>query len=89
MLSNIIAIEDDIAGLYRQGVFNAGQADAFITKLEAVVEALDRDDAGAALNQLRAFINQVDAYINARILSPAQGRTLIDHANDIIGLVRG
>jgi hypothetical protein len=53
------------------------------------VEALDRDDAGAALTQFRAFINQVEAYINARILSPAQGRMLIDQANDIIPLVGG
>ena len=42
----------------------------------------------AALDRVRAFINQVDAYIDARILSPAEGRTLIDQANDIIGFVR-
>jgi hypothetical protein len=55
-----------------------------IANLEAVVEALDKDDAEATLDRLRAFINQVDAYINARILSPAQGRALIDQANAII-----
>ena len=58
-----------------------------IANLEVVAEALDRDDGVAALDRLRAFMNQVDAFINARILSPAEGRTLIDQANDIIGFV--
>jgi hypothetical protein len=83
-LSYIPAAIDDVAILYRQGVLDAAQVDALIARLEAAVEALDTDNAGAAFDQLRAFINQVNAYINGRILSPAQGRTLIDQANDII-----
>ena len=88
VLSDITATIDHVAGLYRQDVLDAGQADALIANLEVVAEALDRDDGVAALDRLRAFMNQVDAFINARILSPAEGRTLIDQANDIIGFVR-
>jgi hypothetical protein len=42
VLSDIMATVDDVAMLYRQVVLDAGQANALIAKLEAVVEALDR-----------------------------------------------
>jgi FG-GAP repeat/FIMAH domain len=89
LLPYIMAPIDDVADLYRQAVLNAGQANALISKLKAARESLDRNDAQAAINHLRAFINQVNAYINARILSPAQGRTLIDQANVLIDLLAG
>ncbi len=38
----------------------------------------------AACNQLRAFINQVNAFINVGILSDAEGQALIDIANGVI-----
>ena len=70
LLPPLTATFDHVAWLYSQAVLDAGQADALIANLETLVEALDRDDAAAALDRLRAFINQVDAFINARILSP-------------------
>jgi len=89
LIGYVIAAMDEVTRLYLQGTLDAAQANALTTKLEAVRESLDRDDAQAAINHLRAFINQVNAYIDARILSPAQGQTLIDRANVLITLLGG
>lgn len=45
-----------------------------------------RDENGntrAACNQLRAFLNQVDAFINAGVLPPDKGQELIDAAQAV------
>jgi hypothetical protein len=38
----------------------------------------------AALNQLTAFINQVNAMVTGGVLTPSEGQTLIDQVNLII-----
>ncbi|MFC1475603.1 T9SS type A sorting domain-containing protein [Candidatus Zixiibacteriota bacterium] len=63
---------------------NNGQGNALLVKLQAAIQQLDRDNFGAAVNQLQAFINQVQALMNAEILSPEEGLSLIATAQDAI-----
>ena len=67
-----------------QDVLDAGQADALIANLRRLIEALQSADRcrSRPLFTFVLSINQVNAYIDARILSPAQGRTLINQANE-------
>jgi hypothetical protein len=54
--------------------------------LDKIHEAVAKHDAGqtgAACNQLSSFINQVDAFIGNGTLTPAQGQSLVDLANEI------
>jgi len=78
-------IEDLVAA----GVLNQGQGNALIVKLEGAQKKLDKGQTNAAINQLQAFINQVNDFISAGILTPVQGQALIDLANAIIDQING
>jgi hypothetical protein len=69
--------------LVAAGVLNSGQGQGLIAKLNGVIAKLNGGQTGAACNQLNAFKNQVNGFINAGILSPAQGQELIDAANAV------
>ncbi len=73
-----------VTNLVNSGVVNQGQGTALLAKLQAAIAQANRGNATAAINQLQAFINQVNALINVGILSQAQGQPLIDAANAII-----
>jgi probable HAF family extracellular repeat protein len=60
------------------------QADGLLEKLYAAIDSLDRERPVDAINQLHAFINQVNAFIKARKLTPLDGQELIDVAKSII-----
>ena len=66
---------------------NNGQANALTSKLEAAKQNLDQGNTTAAINQLQAFINQVNDFINSGVLTAAEGQPLIDSANDIIDAI--
>ncbi len=74
--------------LVESGVLNLGQGCALIAKLDAALTP-DKGNEIAAMNQLQAFINQVNAFINAGILSPAEGQPLIDAAQAAIDELSG
>jgi hypothetical protein len=58
-------------------------------KLDAAVISLNRGNTNAAVGQLGAFINQVEAFIRAGILPPEKGQALIDAANRILAQLSG
>jgi hypothetical protein len=58
------------------GVLNHGQGNALAVKLDAAVRALNRGNGQAACNELGAFTNQIEAFINAGLLSAGQGQAL-------------
>ena len=66
------------------GVLNRGQGNGLIVKSEAAMASLDRDNPTAALNELYAFLNQVDAFVTAGTLTPEKGQELSDCANAVI-----
>ncbi len=63
---------------------NAGLAGSLASKLETVLAKLDKDNVGAAINQLQAFINQIQALIQAGTLAQPDGQILIDVAQGVI-----
>jgi len=80
---------EKVRDLVRRGVLNNGQGNALIAKLEAAIRSLDRGNVNTALNQLGAFVNQVNAFMNAGILPPSEGQLLLDCANQIIAALSG
>jgi hypothetical protein len=75
----------EVGDLVAQGVLNGGQGNSLTSKLDAAVRQIDRGNASAAINQLGAFINQVNALIRSGRLSPGEGQGLIGAADKIIG----
>jgi hypothetical protein len=67
-----------VRDLAASGVLNQGNANALLAKLNA-----------AAINQLQAFINQVQALVQSRRLTAEQGQALIDAANHRIDQLDG
>ena len=74
---------DDVRNLVTENLLSQGQADGLMNKLTAAIQSLNGAGANAACNQLRAFVNQVNAFINAGMLSEGTGQALIDTAESV------
>jgi len=85
-IENLIA---EVEALRDAGILNSGKATGLITKLESVLDKLEKGNLTPALNQLNAFINQVNGFIDEGILTPEEGQALIDAANDLISQISG
>ena len=83
-LQAIQALISNVESLVAQGVLNHGNGNALISKLEAARKQLERGHVRPAGNQINAFINQVEAFIRSRKLTPQQGQPLIDAAMSIL-----
>ncbi|MFO7525911.1 MAG: PA domain-containing protein [Ignavibacteriaceae bacterium] len=91
-ISDITIIENlltDVEDLLLNGVLNSGQANALTVKLQNTKNKVDEGQISAALNLLNAFINQVSDFIQNGLLTPSQGQSLIDQAEDLIDLITG
>ena len=73
-------LSNDINGLVSQGVLNQGNGNALSSKLRAAIGSMNAGNATAACNQLQAFINQAQAFMNDGKLTPTQAGALIDSA---------
>jgi len=82
LIAAVIALRDS-------GAINKGQANGLLSKLESVSRQIDRGKFDTAANQLRAFVNQVEAWIRAGILTPEEGGPLVTKALAIIALLGG
>ncbi|MDP1902233.1 MAG: choice-of-anchor Q domain-containing protein [Rubrivivax sp.] len=71
------SIIDQVNALIGAGTLTTGQGAGLIAKLEAVIAKLNRGPNGPACNQLKAFRNQVQAFMNSAALTQAQGQALI------------
>jgi len=80
------AIEDEITDLIESGEFdiNSGQANNLLYKLQHATEKVEADQIKVAINNLRAFINQINAYILSDQISQADGDGLIAEVQAII-----
>lgn len=84
-IPNII---DAIDALNVAGVLNDGQTNALVKKLEHAIRSLTlRPDQPTACNQLQAFVNQVNAFLHAGILTPAQADTLLGGPLGILAIM--
>lgn len=77
-------VVNDVTTLTNSGTLSTDQSSGLTSKLEAALESIDTGNPNAAINKLEAFINQVNALINAGALSPTEGQALIDEANRLI-----
>jgi hypothetical protein len=73
----------EIEALREAGVLNNGQANSLIVKLENAIISLDRGKAKMALNNLKAFMNEVESLIDERVLTQEEGQSLIAAAEAI------
>ena len=64
-------------------------ADAVPDLLVGALAQLNRGHSFQAAQKLGDFTDQVNAYINVGILSPAQGQLLLDAANNVINEIIG
>ena len=78
------AITHEVERLVNKGDLDRGQGYELNTKIEAVQKMLNEADRTAACNLLQAFVNQVQAYINAGTLPATKGQFLIGTANNVI-----
>ena len=73
--------------LIDDSTLNGGQGNALISKLENVLAKLAMGNTNAAANQLGAFINQVEDFVNEGILTAEQGDALIKPASALVGVL--
>ena len=75
---------DEVDTLETAGVVNGGQANSLTAKLKAAQKSAANGRSGPAANQIRAFINHVQAFVAAGVLSPEEGELLISIAEEIL-----
>jgi len=78
---------NDIQTLLNDAILTQDQVDGLRDKLEAAIASLTGRNSGPACNQIHAFVNQVNAFIKAGIITIAQGQALTDAANDVSGMI--
>ena len=84
-IPNVIATINDLHAL---GVLNRGQAHSLIVKLEhAITSLLSKPNQPTACNQLQAFVNEVNAYVAAGTLTPAEGDSLLGGPLGILAIM--
>jgi pullulanase len=80
---------EDIDGLVDEGVLRRGRANALRTKLIRAARSWARGRSNAAANQIGAFINQVEAFVRAHILTPEEAALLIERAEMVLDTLQG
>ncbi|HEX9364297.1 MAG TPA: hypothetical protein VGA47_10990 [Candidatus Dormibacteraeota bacterium] len=84
-IPNVIAT---INGFKAAGVLNGGQANSLIVKLNHAIDSLTtKPDQPTACNQLQAFVNEVNAYVKAGILTQAQADMLLGGPLGILAIM--
>jgi len=83
------AIDDvmnNLKNLISSGDFdiNSDQSKSLFTKLKNAASYIESDKINVAINNLNAFNNQINAYINSGAILPEDGQSLISQVNNII-----
>jgi hypothetical protein len=77
-----------IQALETAGVLNGGQANSLLVKLNHAIDSLNsKPDQPTACNQLQSFVNHVNAYISAGILTQAQADALLGGPLGILAIM--
>ena len=83
----ITLLASQIDVLIATGVLNRGQGNALLVKLDAAVQQLDLGNIDTASHQLQAFIDQVQAYLNAGILSASEAQPVLIAVQAIVNML--
>lgn len=81
-------LTQELIGAVEDLNLSRGMENSLISKLEAVIKSLDRGRNNAAVNQLGAFINQVEAQ-SGKKLSDEEADGLIEAAQEVIASIVG
>jgi hypothetical protein len=76
----------NVQSLVANGVLNNGQGNSLEVKLQNTIQDLDSGQTTNAVNELRAFVNEVTDFVSQNVLTSAQGQPLIDEADALIVL---
>ena len=79
----------DLESLLERGQLRAGPGNALLATLQAAAQQLERGGLGAAVYELTAFIDQVDALQRNRELDGEWAAALVDQAEGAIAQIRG
>lgn len=74
-------IVDQVNALTAAGIVNKGDGNALVSKLSNAIASLNRGSTTSGINQLNAFINQVQALVKGHKLDATDAQTLINSAN--------
>lgn len=77
-------LKDEVLHLTTAGVLNGGESNALLSKLDGAYKKLEDRKPGTAVNEIRAFSNQVNAFIRTGRLSGEQAELLLVGADGII-----
>jgi hypothetical protein len=77
-------VGEEIEELVVAGDLNAGQGNALVSSLDAALSSLASGDTAAAIEELNAFINKVEAKIKSNKLDLSVAEDLIDSANAVL-----
>ena len=80
----ILLLKKSVEALVTSGVLNGGQGNALLVKLRAAERQIGLGRLATAVNQINAFIQQVEAFQTAGILSEDQAFGLLDDAEAIL-----
>jgi pullulanase-type alpha-1,6-glucosidase len=83
----VALLERDVQALIDTGVLNGGQGHALLVKLQTAERHLRHGAENAARGELRAFLQQVEAFEHARILTDDQADPLESEARAILDLI--
>src|SRR2546426_901109 len=84
LAQRIAFLQHHVTRLVTNGVLNDGQGNALNVKLEGALRKLADGETEPAMNKLGAFINQVEAFRAAGILSETQSASLLEIARDVV-----
>ena len=77
-----------VQGLQAAGVLNQGQANSLTVKLNHAIDSLNtKPDQPTACNQLQAFVNEVNAYVQGGKLTQAQADSLLGGPLGILAIM--
>src|SRR3989449_6961209 len=80
----IAFLQHHVTRLVTNGALNDGQGNALGVKLEGALRKLADGETEPAMNKVVAFVNQVEAFRDAGILSEGQSASLLDIARDVV-----
>jgi hypothetical protein len=80
-------VVDTVDNLLSTEVVNKGQGNALKSKLSAAISSLEKGHIKPAINQLQAFINQVNSYESADILTEDQADLLREAVQNILSSI--
>ena len=81
------ALIDSTNAMVAAHVLNRSEGISLTVKLRNAITRMDEQNASGAIPQLGAVINEINALIRSRRLTPAQGQPLIDATRAIIAKI--